>query len=196
MTPRRIALQAQAPQPWRNGGGRTRELLRLPDGAPDDGWSLRLSIADIERDGPFSAFPGVRRWFAVLEGHGVELSLSGGVRRLGRDGPAIEFDGADAPGCRLVDGPTRDLNLMLRDGATGALHPVAAGVEWDAPFAARGLFALAAGLWRPRGGAPVAVAPGTLLWADDGAPARFEPASAAGAGPLGWWIGHSARHAG
>jgi environmental stress-induced protein Ves len=42
---------------------------------------LRISVAEITRDGPFSAFAGVQRWFAVLEGAGVML-------RAGR--PAIE----------------------------------------------------------------------------------------------------------
>jgi environmental stress-induced protein Ves len=34
---------------------------------------VRLSVADIERDGPFSAFAGLIRWFAVLSGAGVLL---------------------------------------------------------------------------------------------------------------------------
>ena len=62
-----VALMSAAPQPWRNGGGVTRELLA---GRTED-WSVRLSVADIERDGPFSAFAGVDRWFAVLSGAGV-----------------------------------------------------------------------------------------------------------------------------
>ena len=41
-----------APQPWANGGGTTRELLVAEDGA----W--RVSLAEIEQDGPFSSFPG------------------------------------------------------------------------------------------------------------------------------------------
>lgn len=188
---RLIALDAVAPQPWRNGGGATRELLRLPADAGGDDWTLRLSVADIERDGPFSAFPGVRRWFAVLTGHGVVLSLPDGEHRLSPASPALAFDGGDAPGCRLVDGPTRDLNLMLRGGDTGALQPVQPGVEWATAFATRGLFTLAAGRWHPRGGEPVLLAPHTLLWPGDGTPARFEPAAGTPAGaPVGWWIGH------
>jgi environmental stress-induced protein Ves len=34
---------------------------------------LRISVAAITRDGPFSAFAGVQRWFAVLRGDGVML---------------------------------------------------------------------------------------------------------------------------
>ena len=59
---RLIAAASVAATPWRNGGGRTRELLVWPS-AQD--WRLRLSLADIEHDGPFSAFPRITRWFAV-----------------------------------------------------------------------------------------------------------------------------------
>src|SRR6218665_1188986 len=59
-----------APQRWKNDGGWTRELLAWPH--PAD-WALRISVADIEADGPFSAFEGVQRWFAVLAGAGVRL---------------------------------------------------------------------------------------------------------------------------
>ena len=43
-----------APQPWKNGGGQTRELFVWPPGGP---WSLRISVADIRAAGPFSPFP-------------------------------------------------------------------------------------------------------------------------------------------
>ena len=63
-----------APQAWRNGGGSTRELLAWPAGAD---WRVRVSVAEIGADGPFSAFDGVERWFAVLSGAGVVLSRVG-----------------------------------------------------------------------------------------------------------------------
>ncbi|NVO07869.1 MAG: HutD family protein, partial [Rhodoferax sp.] len=69
-TPHIIQAEQVAPQAWRNGGGQTRELLTWPD-ATD--WHLRISRADIEADGPFSAFAGVQRWFVVLSGKGVVL---------------------------------------------------------------------------------------------------------------------------
>lgn len=130
-----LSLAAYEPQPWRNGGGTTRELLRWPaalgeegspaganTAAPGDAWLVRVSVAEIARDGPFSPFPGVDRWFAVLEGAGVALALPDGeeVRRPGDD--ALAFAGEAAPGCRLIDGATSDLNLMVRraSAATGA----------------------------------------------------------------------------
>ena len=111
------------PQPWKNGGGVTRELLRWPAAGP---WRLRLSVADIAADGPFSAFPGVTRWFAVLDGAGVVLTFADGERTLRPGDAPLCFDGAAAPGCRLIAGPTVDLNLMLQ-GTGGALLPARQG---------------------------------------------------------------------
>lgn len=129
--------------PWRNGGGRTRELLAWP--ARDD-WLVRVSVAEIEADGPFSAFPGIDRAFAVLSGAGVVLDLPAGTRRL-ESGQSVDFAGEAAPGCRLLGGPTRDLNLMARRAAGRArLAPA----PTHRPARWRGLFA-----------------DGTLWWTDD-----------------------------
>jgi environmental stress-induced protein Ves len=104
--------------PWKNGGGVTRDLLADAEG---DAWRWRLSLADIDRDGPFSAYPGVERWFAVVEGAGVTLAFAQRTVSLRGSDEPIRFDGADAPGCTLIEGRTRDLNLMLRGGARGVM---------------------------------------------------------------------------
>ena len=110
-----IAVDGVPPQPWRNGGGRTRALWTWPGGeAP---WQLRLSVADIDADSPFSAFDGIDRWFAVLQGAGVRLALPDGPQALTQHSPPLHFAGEAAPGCWLTDGPTRDFNLMLRRGS-------------------------------------------------------------------------------
>ena len=90
MTPRLIALADTPPQPWRNGGGVTRELLAWPDGGD---WRVRISVAEIEADGPFSAFPGVERWFAVLEGGGVALTIAGTEHRCRAGDAPLSFAG-------------------------------------------------------------------------------------------------------
>ncbi len=108
-----IALDGVAATPWRNGGGVTRELLAWPDAAD---WRLRISVADVERDGPFSRFDGIERWFAVLEGAGVALEMAGGVHVLSPASDPLRFDGSLPVACRLVDGRTRDFNLMARPG--------------------------------------------------------------------------------
>ena len=104
-----VRLDDVAPKPWRNGGGVTRELLTWPDAGD---WILRLSVADIEMDGPFSAFPGVRRWIVALTGAGMELGVPFNVQ-LEPGLPVFSFDGQFAPLCTLTDGPTKDLNLMV-----------------------------------------------------------------------------------
>lgn len=117
MTWQLIHLDDVPASPWRNGGGTTRELLAWP-GAQD--WDWRISVAEVERAGPFSSFPGVRRWFAVLSGMGVRLSVQEPgrvqVHELGADSAPLAFDGGADTGCELIDGPTEDFNLMLREG--------------------------------------------------------------------------------
>lgn len=108
-----VYLDRVAATPWRNGGGVTRELLVWPS-ATD--WTVRLSVADVERDGPFSAYPGVQRWFAVLSGQGVRLRLPGQTRELDAASDPFQFDGAVPVDCELLGGPTRDFNLMVRGG--------------------------------------------------------------------------------
>lgn len=100
-------------EPWANGGGRTRTLLAWPD-ARD--WWLRISVADVERAGPFSVFPGVDRWFAVIEGDGVLLrTLGRPVALIGADAEEMHaFAGDVVTDCELRGEPTRDLNVMVR----------------------------------------------------------------------------------
>jgi environmental stress-induced protein Ves len=145
-----VTLGDVVPALWRNGGGSTRELFTWPPG-PD--WRLRISVADIDADGPFSPFPGVRRWFAVLEGAGVVLGLGGGARRCTPADAPVAFDGADAPACRLIDAPTRDLNLMARDGIAAALTVARAGSPWadDRPWRALYVDGTGAALRTPDG---------------------------------------------
>ena len=191
---RLIHAEQIQPQPWRNGGGRTRELLAWPS-AQD--WALRISLADIEAGGPFSAFAGVQRWFAVITGAGVALTFADGERRLVPGDAPLCFDGAAAPGCRLLDGATCDLNLMLRRGR-GVMRRAKQGVVWNEAFAMRGLFAAAAGHWS--GGRECRALPAkTLLWADsadagDGADWRFEP-DTPHATAQAWWLGYTPEEA-
>lgn len=106
----RVRLQQAPPQPWRNGGGITHELVAQPAGD----WRWRVSVARIERDGPFSHFPGVQRHFAVLRGAGVELEIDGACHTLHAGGEPLAFGGGQACHARLLSGPTLDFNLMSR----------------------------------------------------------------------------------
>ena len=146
-------------------------------------------MADISADGPFSSFPGIERWFAVITGHGVILDLDGAPRQLGVGDPPVNFDGAAAPGCRLVAGPTRDLNLMARGGRC-EMRPHVPGAPWNEGFRVRALFTAVPGRWWD-GDEARDLAAHTLLWDDTAAGVawQFEPAVSALA--TGWWLGYS-----
>jgi environmental stress-induced protein Ves len=102
---------------WTNGLGRTVLLLREPDDAE---WRVRVSIANVEQDGPFSGLPHTRRLLVPLDAS-MELRFPDGrVERTERFG-VLRFEGDPAPFGVLPEGPTRDFNLMLRQGARGEL---------------------------------------------------------------------------
>jgi uncharacterized protein len=109
--------------PWLNGGGVTRELLAWPN--PQD-WVLRVSVADIAASGPFSVYPGVDRWFAVLEGGALRLDTAGSDSKvLSTSDPELHaFSGDAATHCTALGPLTRDFNLMARR-ARARLRPQA-----------------------------------------------------------------------
>lgn len=120
-----VRLSDVPPQPWRNGGGMTRELAAWP--SPQD-WRWRMSVAEVAQSGPFSCFEGVQRWFAVLQGAGVALTLGGHTHSLTPGSLPLHFDGGLPTDCQLLDGPTQDFNLMLR-GAQGHMTRVGSGFQ-------------------------------------------------------------------
>jgi len=141
MNPRLIDCATIVAQPWRNGGGMTRELLAAPD---PQNWQCRISVAEISRDGAFSSYPGVERWFAVLEGEGVHLQIDGSSHRQRPHEEPLRFDGAAQVHCKLLGGATRDLNLMLNN-VSGRMQRADAGIAWSAAKGACGLFTTQAG---------------------------------------------------
>ncbi|UXH79552.1 HutD/Ves family protein [Roseateles amylovorans] len=154
----RISADEVKPTLWRNGGGRTRELLAWPHVSD---WKVRISVADIDKDGPFSAFPGVDRWFGVLAGQGVNL-----LRRTLKPGdPLLKFPGEEGPVCTLVNGPTKDFNAMHRRDAgvfrvQRADRPIIPhGMDWFGLFTERGGLLI-------HGARAVPVAPHTLAWCE------------------------------
>lgn len=103
---------------WKNGAGWTSEILRVP-GSGD--WDWRLSIAEIDADAPFSAFPGVERELVLLSGNGLRLRFDDGASHdLLPPHDKLRFAGERTASCELIDGPTRDFNLMWRPGAVDA----------------------------------------------------------------------------
>lgn len=112
------------PQPWRNGRGVQYEINA--NGPLPDGWTWKLSTADITEDVPFSVFPDVSRQFCVADGNGTELTIDG-VRHLCLPGSITPFAGDADVHARLLDGPMRALNLMTRSGDTSWLRVVMPG---------------------------------------------------------------------
>ena len=117
----RLSARDFRPQPWKNGGGVTTELAVHPaQGRP----LWRVSVAQVDRDGPFSDFSGYERTLLMLEGDGMVLSFDGAepVRIDARYVP-FTFDGALRCDCWLLGGPVRDMNLMVdREEARGTVE--------------------------------------------------------------------------
>ncbi|MEO8669999.1 MAG: HutD family protein [Tahibacter sp.] len=98
---------------WKNGGGITTEIARHPQSGSEFDW--RISIAEIAQDGDFSTFPGVDRELMLLEGNGIDLVIgTDAPLRMDRRYQKHSFPGEAPVSCRLVDGATRDFNVMVR----------------------------------------------------------------------------------
>jgi environmental stress-induced protein Ves len=102
---------------WKNGGGRTTEVVVYPPRADLEGFIWRVSVADVARDGPFSTFPGVDRTLVLLAGAGFSLTGGDVPLELRAQYEPVTFAGDVALECRLHDGAVRDFNLMVRRGA-------------------------------------------------------------------------------
>lgn len=132
----RLDADALQEQPWANGMGST---LLIDSGPASGEWQWRLSIARIERDGPFSPLPGTRRQFVALDAPIRLVFEHGNQQDLLRLQP-LAFDGGEPPRAELLDGTTRAFNLMLRGEAQGQLLarplngtmllPIRKGARW------------------------------------------------------------------
>lgn len=114
MSPLRVLRAADYPRmPWKNGAGTTLEILR-DDAASDglEGFSWRLSIADVGQSGGFSFFNGYQRIITVLEGEGMQLTIDGQLTRPLRTLDALAFSGDSQVDCQLLGGAIRDFNLI------------------------------------------------------------------------------------
>jgi uncharacterized protein len=157
--------------PWKNGGGLTREIAAYPTraaGASMDAFAWRVSIAEVARSGPFSRFAGVDRTLVLLDGAGMVLHEGARTHALERPLDCARFAGEASIDATLVDGPTRDFNLMVRRAAAhGTLE------LWRAPEshdldADTALLHCARGAMRVRvnDGAPIALETGDTLRID------------------------------
>ena len=171
-------------QPWRNGGGSTRELLVWPT-AQD--WLFRVSLAQVAQDGPFSSYPGIERWIALVEGAGMTLRFASGSERLSIGREPLRFDGALAPDCSLERGATVDLNLMVDRSRGSGLLACASEGEWTDGSQWRGVFAASpCTLWI--GDAPAVELGAMVLLAQAGAAGERWRLTARVAPVRAWWI--------
>lgn len=107
--------------PWKNGGGVTTEIVVHPEGSALDAFDWRVSMAQVASDGPFSAFPGIDRTLAVLEGAGISLTIGGEEPvLLGKESAPLTFPADRPTHGALATGPILDLNVMVRRGIVRA----------------------------------------------------------------------------
>ena len=128
--------------PWANGRGTTIEMLR--EVGPDGGLLLRLSMASVVEDGPFSIFPGVERNLTVITGPGFDLA--GDVRIKASPLVPVAFSG-DVPIAAVgVTAPSDDFNVMTaRKLPRPAVEVIHMGEVNPPPFGRLAVFALHTG---------------------------------------------------
>jgi environmental stress-induced protein Ves len=128
-------------QPWQNGGGITHKIARWPAGADD--FEVRASLAEVSRSGPFSRFPGYRRWSVLAGGDhlavaggdrpavagevAIELRTAAGTCRLARLGELVELDGDEPIEAVLAGGPAHLFNVLV-NLRVRASSPITVGV--------------------------------------------------------------------
>jgi environmental stress-induced protein Ves len=178
----RYDLTQIAAQPWKNGAGLTREIASHLPGAGTAAFDWRISVADVDRDAPFSAFPGIDRCIVLLSGAGMRLvSPDLGVDlRLDRPWTPVCFSGDVALEATLLGGPCRDFNVMTRRDAWRsdvARIDAPALIAGDAPA----LLLCCAGRWQAALGDGIALAAWQgLLWRDAVEPFHVDRADATG----------------
>ena len=117
----RLIRQAEFVEgPWRNGMGVSWEIAsHVEPGAADFSW--RFAKARIDRDVPFSIYPGIDRVFMQISGNGLDLEFEGGKVLAVHESFVPHAFACDVPlKCRLLDGPCFDLNLFTARGAYAA----------------------------------------------------------------------------
>jgi environmental stress-induced protein Ves len=139
--------------PWKNGGGLTREIVRIPAESRIDDVSWRASIAELSADGPFSKFAGIDRVIVLLSGAGVHLRSSDRNvdHRLDTPLSPFAFSGESDISASLLGSTSRDFNIMTRRASTTAEVRIVRAIERLFTSRAGGLVA-AQGAWSARVG--------------------------------------------
>jgi hypothetical protein len=156
-------------QPWRNGGGFTTEIAAEGESGH---WLWRVSVAEVERSGPFSDYAGYERTLMLLEGDGMELTFDAApARRIEQPHLPFTFDGAWKAECRLLGGRVLDLNVMVdraRAHGSVAVVPAYGGKEFTLAADWSLFYCLAGAVGIEVAGARYDVRRGELLRIDGG----------------------------
>lgn len=118
-----ININELPPTPWKNGGGTTREIAQA-DGPKGFAW--RLSVADVEVEGPFSRFEGFSRILTVIEGHGLQLCTTKRIHEIALLDP-FHFRGDVDISSKLQSGSIRDFNVIYDHDSVAAHVSVVRG---------------------------------------------------------------------
>lgn len=113
MTMKRLTPADYRTMPWKNAGGSTTELVIRPEGGSvSERFRFRVSIAEVNASGPFSAFPGADRHLVVIGGAGMVLQVGAKELPLEPFQPVF-FSGDEPTTGALVNGPVRDFNVIV-----------------------------------------------------------------------------------
>lgn len=109
--------------PWKNGKGKTLELFRIP--LENEGEFLfRISKAEVNSDGAFSIYPNIDRTLILVSGNGFILKKPSEEISVVEKWKPICFAGEEEIICRLVDGPSKDFNVMVNRLKANAITTV------------------------------------------------------------------------
>jgi len=138
-------------KPWNNGGGMTQEVWLWPEAALQDGFDIRVSLASIEADGPFSAFPEIDRTITLVGGSCFVLDFDGNHEQPIEFLQPYSFDSAQTPSSRLDSGSASAFNVMTRRGRWSHKVSIVQGgeqIDIPVPGDAIAIFHVVQGNWR------------------------------------------------
>ena len=166
--------------PWKNGAGETAEIAIAPATAALDAFDWRISMARVDGDGPFSAFVGVERTLAILDGAGLRLQVAerSSVELTPGSAP-YTFPADAATSAALLGGAITDFNVMTRRGHVShnvRRERLSAAVLMPANAGATIVFCVDGGLKAVSTTATVSVGPrDSLLFEPQDAPVTIAP---------------------
>jgi uncharacterized protein len=113
-----FSIKKISPVAWKNGGGITREIACSPLNASIADFDWRVSVAEVRSDGAFSIFENVDRTIVLLGGAGMKLMGAQGetIHELTQRFAPFAFAGETPISAQLLNGPSRDFNVMTRRG--------------------------------------------------------------------------------